>query len=170
MSSFLKDHLDFLRLLASTHRSQRLQLLHTIDNGQFDILIEVVYNILQGVRDFEEKKSISAPNNINLETDLYNKEKSKPDKECGDKSDNQHFNKRTYNDLQNVNTEGVLESVHQDTLNGKARVNQSEALQTTEAHRDKSDDSVIKLAVRSTPKSIVNCQKASASRRKTYRN
>lgn len=47
MSSFLKDHLDFLRLLASTHRSQRLQLLHTIDDGQFDILIEVVYNILQ---------------------------------------------------------------------------------------------------------------------------
>lgn len=59
MSSFLKDHLDFLRLLASTHRSQRLQLLHTIDNGQFDILIEVVYNILQGVcsltKDEEEK-------------------------------------------------------------------------------------------------------------------
>lgn len=58
-SSFLKDHLDFLRLLASTHRSQRLQLLHTIDNGQFDILIEVVYNILQGVcsltKDEEEK-------------------------------------------------------------------------------------------------------------------
>lgn len=59
MSSFLKDHLDFLRLLASTHMSQRLQLLHTIDNGQFDILIEVVYNILQGVcsltKDEEEK-------------------------------------------------------------------------------------------------------------------
>lgn len=31
--------------------------------------------------DFEEKKSISDPNNINLETDLYNKEKSQPDTE-----------------------------------------------------------------------------------------
>lgn len=119
--------------------------------------------------DFEEKKSISDPNNINLETDLYNKEKSQPDTECGDKSVDQNFNKRTYNNLQNADTEEVLESVHHDTLNGKAGVNQSEALQTTEAYRDKSDDSVIKLAVRSTPTSIVNRRKVSASRRKTYR-
>lgn len=60
--------------------------------------------------DFEEKKSISDPNNINLETDLYNKEKSQPDTECGDKSVDQNFNKRTYNNLQNADTEEVLES------------------------------------------------------------
>lgn len=49
MPSSIKNHLDFLRLLASTHKNQKLQLLRTINDSQYDILIEVVYNILKGV-------------------------------------------------------------------------------------------------------------------------
>lgn len=58
MSSSIKDHLDFLRLLAITHKKQRLQLLRTINNSQFDILIEVVYNILKGVCSLTKEEEV----------------------------------------------------------------------------------------------------------------
>lgn len=58
MSSSIKDHLDFLRLLAITHKKQRLQLLRTINNSQFDILIEVVYHILKGVCSLTKEEEV----------------------------------------------------------------------------------------------------------------
>jgi hypothetical protein len=117
----------------------------------------------------EEKKNITDLNDINLETDSHNNEKSQSDKEHRDKAVNQHLNKRKLNDLQVVNTEEISESEHHDTNNGKASVNQSETLQTIDVHSDKSDDSTIKLAVRSMPTSIVNRQETSTSRRRAYR-
>lgn len=49
MTSSVEKHIDFLKLLATTHKKQRIQLLHTISGSQLDVLVETVYNILNGV-------------------------------------------------------------------------------------------------------------------------
>lgn len=49
MTSSVQKHIDFLKLLATTHKKQRIQLLHTISGSQLDVLVETVYNILNGV-------------------------------------------------------------------------------------------------------------------------
>lgn len=76
MSSSIKDHLDFLRLLAITHKKQRLQLLRTINNSQFDILIEVVYNILKGACSLTKEEEVKIKKTKNSFTTV-NLQKSK---------------------------------------------------------------------------------------------
>lgn len=49
MTSSVQKHIDFLKLLATTHKKQRIPLLHTISGSQLDVLVETVYNILNGV-------------------------------------------------------------------------------------------------------------------------
>ena len=45
-----------MKLLTSTHQSQRVQLIRTIDDDQFDILVEIVYNILHGICSLTKKE------------------------------------------------------------------------------------------------------------------
>lgn len=63
MTSSLKRHLDFIKLLALTHKTQRVQLLRTIDNQQFDILLEITFNILNGVCPLTKKEEINLRRN-----------------------------------------------------------------------------------------------------------
>ena len=45
-----------MKLLTSTHQSQRVQLIRTIDDDQFDILVEIIYNILHGICSLTKKE------------------------------------------------------------------------------------------------------------------
>ena len=49
MTAKVKKHLDFLRLLSSSHVKQRKQLINTISDEQLSVLTEAVYNVLKGV-------------------------------------------------------------------------------------------------------------------------
>jgi hypothetical protein len=49
MTTSVKKHREFLRLLMTTHKVQRMHMLQTISNDQFNILVEIVYNILHGI-------------------------------------------------------------------------------------------------------------------------
>lgn len=49
MTASVKKHREFLRLLTTTHKIQRVHMLQTISNNQFNILVEIVYNILHGI-------------------------------------------------------------------------------------------------------------------------
>lgn len=49
MTSKVKKHLDFLRLLSSSHVKQRRQLINTVSDEQLSVLTEAVYNVLKGV-------------------------------------------------------------------------------------------------------------------------
>lgn len=49
MTAKVRKHLDFLRLLISSHVRQRRQLINTVSDEQLSVLIEAVYNVLQGV-------------------------------------------------------------------------------------------------------------------------
>lgn len=64
MTSSVQKHLYFLKLLATTHKKQRIQLLHTI--SQLDVLVETVYNILNGVCPLTKNEEQSLKNHIKL--------------------------------------------------------------------------------------------------------
>jgi hypothetical protein len=49
MTTKVKKHLDFLRLLCSSHIKQRRQLINTVSEEQLSVLTEAVYNVLKGV-------------------------------------------------------------------------------------------------------------------------
>lgn len=66
MTSSVQKHLDFLKLLATTHNKQRIQLLHTISGSQLDVLVETVYNILNGVCPLTEKEEQSLKKTQNI--------------------------------------------------------------------------------------------------------
>ena len=49
MSKQVIRHVNFLSLLASAEDQQRLAMIKTMNNEQFKILLECIYNILHGV-------------------------------------------------------------------------------------------------------------------------
>lgn len=49
MTTQVKKHLDYLKLLTSTHVKQRRQLINTISDEQLSVLSEAILNVLKGV-------------------------------------------------------------------------------------------------------------------------
>lgn len=49
MTTQVKKHLDYLKLLTSTHVKQRRQLISTISDEQLSVLSEAIFNVLKGV-------------------------------------------------------------------------------------------------------------------------
>lgn len=49
MTAKVKKHLDYLKLLTSTHVKQRRELINTISNEQLSVLTEAIFNVLKGV-------------------------------------------------------------------------------------------------------------------------
>lgn len=49
MTTQVKKHLDYLKLLTSTHVKQRRQLINTISDEQLSVLSEAIFNVLKGV-------------------------------------------------------------------------------------------------------------------------
>lgn len=55
MTAKVRKHLDFLRLLISSHVKQRRQLINTASDEQLSVLTEAVYNVLKGVCPLSDK-------------------------------------------------------------------------------------------------------------------
>lgn len=49
MTTRVKKHLDYLKLLTSTHVKQTRQLINTISDEQLSVLSEAILNVLKGV-------------------------------------------------------------------------------------------------------------------------
>ena len=69
-----------MKLLTSTHQSQRVQLIRTIDDDQFDILVEIIYNILHGICSLTKKRRRKAEKTQNTTSEIDRKENDKNSK------------------------------------------------------------------------------------------